>query len=144
MNAVAELIKKQNFKEANELIQNIGLVKFMDGLLEKAYDDESINNYTFVNGWLIEEETYDKHILAINLLFHPLCHIEGAYQSSLYHVKRCMNLSESNDLISLENLLFLNEVPEKVVSDEEAKKVALEILRIDPDHEIAKKYIGNN
>lgn len=76
MNAVAELINKQNFSEANELIQNIGLVKFMNGLLEKAFDDESIDSYTFVKGWLIEEETYDKHILAINLLFHPLCHIE--------------------------------------------------------------------
>lgn len=141
MNAVSLLINEYDYTNATILIQTIGFKSFLNELLESANQEESITHYTFVTGWLTEEETYEKHILAINLLFHPLCHINGAYQSSVYHVRRCIELSEQDDLCSLENLLFLNEVPEKVVSDQEAQKVARAILNIKPHHKLAKQVI---
>ncbi|MFB4211504.1 hypothetical protein ACE1TH_06240 [Shouchella sp. JSM 1781072] len=141
MNAVSLLLKENHYTNANRLIQTIGFESFLNELLESAYQEESINHYTFVTGWLVEEETYEKHMLAINLLFHPLCHVKGAYQASVYHVRRCMYLSQQDDLCSLENLLFLNEVPEKVVSDQEAQKVARAILNIKPHHKLAKQVI---
>lgn len=141
MNAVSLLLKEDQYTNANRLIQTIGFESFLNELLESAYQQESINHYTFVTGWLVEEETYEKHMLAINLLFHPLCHVKGAYQASVYHVRRCMYLSHEDDFYSLENLLFLNEVPEKVVSDQEAHEVALALLNINPHHKLAKKFI---
>ncbi|WP_099300745.1 hypothetical protein [Bacillus sp. Marseille-P3800] len=144
MNAVSLLLKENHYTNANTLIQTIGLENFLNELLESAYQEESIMHYTFVTGWLIEEETYEKHMLAINLLFHPLCHVKGAYQASVYHVKRCMYLSQQDDLYSLENLLFLNEVPDKVVTDQEAKEVALAILNINPHHKLAKQFIQHS
>ncbi|PAF08933.1 hypothetical protein CHH65_12935 [Shouchella clausii] len=143
MKSLNEIIKTFDFEEANRLLSQLSFEGFLNELLQLAYDDESILQYAFVNGWLVQKETYDLHLLAINLLFNPLCHIEGAYRSSLYHVKRCLVLSNNKDLISLENLLFLNEVPDKVVSDEEALEVAKLILEIQSDHEIAQNLIKN-
>jgi len=84
----------------------------------------------FLNYLLIENETSKIHDLAFSLLVNPLSHLEGAYNSALYHALRSIELTNRKDVGSLENLLFLNTIPDKLISDEEAIKICKEILKI--------------
>ncbi|WP_342511682.1 hypothetical protein MKY34_14245 [Sporosarcina sp. FSL K6-1522] len=42
----------------------------------------------------------------------------------------------------MENLLFLNSVPDKVVSDEEARRIAGKIRLIDSKNEVANELLN--
>ncbi len=44
--------------------------------------------------------------------------IEGAYHCALFHAQRAVELTNEQDTLSLEHLLFLNTVPDQLVSDE--------------------------
>ncbi|MEK4564665.1 hypothetical protein MKX54_08355 [Alkalihalobacillus sp. FSL R5-0424] len=90
---------------------------------------------------LSEDETVSLHSLATKLLIHPLCHMEGAYFSALYHVRRSLELTSYQSIEDLEMLLFLSEVPDQVVSIEEATDAANKIIALEPTNQIAKEFM---
>ncbi|MBQ6459758.1 MAG: hypothetical protein IJJ35_09180, partial [Exiguobacterium sp.] len=98
----------------------------------------NLSNYSVLVYLLLDTEDDKLHDLAFQVQSQPLCHIEGAYTSSLYHAQRAVDLTDAADVKRLENLLFLNIVPEKIVSDEQAKSIAKKILVLDPTNEVAK------
>ncbi len=89
-------------------------------------------------------ERAELHGMAFDMLVNPLCYFEGAYYAALYHAKRCVELTNQQDVGYLTNLLFLHDVPDHVVSTEEASDVTKKILSLDPNNEIAKEFMDEN
>ncbi|RFA31963.1 hypothetical protein CAI16_19450 [Virgibacillus dokdonensis] len=113
-------------------------------MIDIAFHNSSITNYTFVMSLIIEDEKVEFHGIAFDMLVNPLCHIDGAYYTALYHAKRCVELTNQQDVGYLTNLLFLHDVPETVVSEKEAFNVAKKILTLDPNNEIANEFMSEN
>lgn len=67
--------------------------------------------------------------------------MEGAYFSALYHVRRSLELTSYQSIEDLEMLLFLSEVPDQVVSIEEATDAANKIIALEPTNQIAKEFM---
>ncbi|SDD12782.1 hypothetical protein SAMN05421663_1075 [Terribacillus halophilus] len=113
-------------------------------LTEITFSEPSIASYTFILHLLCRDEKARLHEIAFELLVHPLCHIQGAYFSALHHARRCIVLADQEELADyLSYLLFLHEVPDKVISKQEAFATANRILELDPYNEAAKSYFTN-
>ncbi|ADC52388.1 hypothetical protein BpOF4_21964 (plasmid) [Alkalihalophilus pseudofirmus OF4] len=125
------------YSEAKEIFENTEYQIFYDNLLDITFNNQNISNYTFVVYLLLEENHERLHDLAYILLSQPLCHMEGAYASSVFHARTAVKLNGFKEVRYMENILFLNTIPDCVVSDEEAKDISEKILSIDPNHEIA-------
>ncbi|MFJ7647352.1 hypothetical protein ACIQ1H_07380 [Lysinibacillus sp. NPDC097279] len=136
-----QLILSVNFKEAEKVYYNIDFDQFQNELISIAYDNSNLINYTFLHYLLMKEESAKLHNLAFSLFVNALTHIEGAYHCALYHAQRAVELTNEQDAGDLENLLFLNIVPDKLVSDQKAIEICHKILALDPANKIAKSSL---
>ncbi len=130
------------FLEARKLVDKISLVELDNLLFSIGYDDGSITAYAFACFLLQEHETKQWHLLASGILSTALCHLEGAYQTSLYHARRAIDLCPE-DIFLKENLLFFNIIPEKLIADSKAIEIAQEILKVIPDSKAALAALKN-
>ena len=142
MQRLEKYVHLGDFDKAKDLYKHMDFHTFHDNLLEIAFDNRKITNYSFVVSLLSANECARLHHLAYLLLSQPLCHIEEAYISALYHAKKAVELTDEKDISLLENLLFLNIVPDKVVSDEEARRIAGKIRLIDSENEVANELLN--
>lgn len=142
MQGLEKYINSGDFDKAQDLYKHMDFHTFHANLLEIAFDNSEITNYTFIVSLLSADKCARLHDLAYLLLSQPLCHIEGAYVSALYHAKKAVELTNEQDITLLENLLFLNSVPDKVVSDEEARRIAGKIRLIDSKNEVANELLN--
>lgn len=144
-NNFKEFILEGKFYEAKNFARNLSLEELDGELTEIAFDKPSMSIYTFVIGLIVEEEKIELHEIAFDMLVNPLCHIEGAYYAALYHARRCIEMADQNELAEyLSYLLFLHDVPEKVVSEDEALATAKRILELDSNNEVAKEFLSGN
>lgn len=130
------------FLETRSLLNELSQKDLEDLLFVMGCDEGSITVYAFVCFLIRENETVQLHLLASKLLNIAFCHLEGAYQSSLYHTLRAIELCP-DDIALKEALLFFNIIPEKIISNEKAKKIAQEILQIKPDSAPALDMLVN-
>lgn len=135
-----KLIISLNFTEAKALVDSLNKVDLENYMLELCYESENIIYYSFVFDMLKSKETSFIHYIASIILSQPLCHIEGAYQAAFYHAKKAVELDE-DDIELKEYLLFFNDIPDKLLSNQEAKTLAEEIINLNPKSEVAKQYI---
>lgn len=135
-----KLIISLNFTEAKALVDSLNKVELENYMLELCYESENILYYSFVFDMLKSKETSFIHYIASIILSQPLCHIEGAYQAAFYHAKKAVELDE-DDIELKEYLLFFNDIPDKLLSNQEAKTLAEEIINLNPKSEVAKQYI---
>ena len=133
------LLKNKICKLENMLLQ-ANIKNFKNLLIEIAFETENITIYSIVCMLLIKKETVELHQLAIDLLVHPLCIINGAASAALYHARKAIELSPNNPMLK-ESLLFFHNVPEKLVSTEEAISTAREILNMQPNNQCAKLFL---
>lgn len=136
------LILSGQFDQVRAIYFNTNFEEFTNELLAQAFENESLSNYSVIVYLLLESEDEKLHDLAYQILSQPLCHIEGAYASSLYHAQKAVELTHYTNVQRLENLLFLNIVPEKIVSDAQAKSIAKQILTLDPTNKVAKETLN--
>lgn len=136
------LILAFKFIDAEELYHTNDLQHFHDELISSAYENGNMINYTFLHYLLMKEESAELHNLVFSLFVNALTHIEGAYHCALYHVQRAVELTNEQDTFSLEHLLFLNIVPDKLVSDEQAIEICHKILALDPSNKTAKSSLN--
>lgn len=136
-----DLITSAAFEEAEKLFKSNSFEDFSEEILYVTYENGSITNYSFINYLLTKKESSDLHDLAFDLLVNPLCHIEGAYHSALYHATRSVDLTKEEDVDSLLQLLFLHSVPDKLISDKQAIAICNKILALDASNKIATKTI---
>ncbi|MDA1525966.1 MULTISPECIES: hypothetical protein [Bacillus cereus group] len=135
------LITSADFEEAEKLFKNNNFEEFSEEILYVTYENSSITKYSFINYLLMKKASSDLHDLAFDLLVNPLCHIEGAYHSALYHAKKSVELTKEENVDSLLQLLFLHSVPDKLISDTKAIEICNKILELDASNEIAKETI---
>lgn len=129
------------FKEAKAIYEQLDFNVFSDVLLEITFDNLRRANYLFVEFLLHEKEQANLHDLAYLLMSQPLCHLDRAYFIAYDHAKRAAELTDYADALVLENLLFLNIVPDQVVGDEEAEEVVQKILAIDARNVVANEWM---
>lgn len=135
------LITSADFEEAEKSFTNNSFKDFSEEMLYVTYENSSITNYSFINYLLMKKESSDLHDLAFDLLVNPLCHIDGAYHSALYHATRSVELTNEENVDSLLQLLFLHSVPGKLISDKKAIAICNKILALDASNKIAKETI---
>lgn len=123
------------YKAAEGICKNMDANSIRDMIMTVAYDTESICVYCFIQ-YMIERTGEASWIeLAIDTMLNPLCFIEGAYSVALFHARELL-LIEAN-VKNLERILFFYNIPEKLVDKEEAKYISKEILKKEPDNDIA-------
>ncbi|HDX9611491.1 TPA: hypothetical protein ROY01_006297 [Bacillus toyonensis] len=136
------LITSANFEEAEKFLKNNIFEDFSEKILYVTYENSSITNYSFINYLLLKKESNNLHNITFNLLVNPLCHMEGAYHSALYHATRSVELTKEENVDSLLQLLFLHSVPDKLISDKKAIAICNKILELDASNKIAKETIN--
>jgi hypothetical protein len=132
-----KLILTGKFLETKYFLNKISKDIFEKIIFEIGCDEDSICAYSFICFLIKNHETIELNCLASRLLNIAFPHLEGSCQTSLYHMKRAIEL-DSSDISLKESLLYFNAIPEKLISDEEAKDIANNIILEDPDSEIAK------
>lgn len=142
-NKIKNLIMAGKFQDAKNELSTIN-EKTLEGiLLNIGYDESNICAYAFVCFLLQRDETVNYHTLASTLMENAFCHLEGAYQVAFYHTCRAIDLCP-DDIDLHETLLFFNDIPEKVITDEEAKEIAQKILQKKPTSEQARRILSQN
>ncbi len=141
-NRLKTLILYGNFLEAKILLDSINFETLRDILFTIGYDNQSICSYGFICFLLMENETVQYHFLASELLNFAFPHLVGGYATSLYHIRRTIELEPHNFELQA-NLLFFNEIPDKLINDEEAEKIARIVLLNQPNNPIALNFISS-
>lgn len=123
------------YKEVEETCKTMDVNSIRDMVMTVAYDTENICIYSFIQ-YMIEKTGKASWIeLAIDVMLNPLCFVEGAYSVALFHARELL-LIEKN-IKNLERIIFFYNIPEKLVDEKEAKCIAKEILKVEPDNEVA-------
>jgi len=73
--------------------------------------------------------------LSVSIMAYVLCRMEGAYAVGIFHARELVLLEKNIDNLIL--LLSFYGLPEHLMNDEEAEKVAKEILSLDINNEEA-------
>ncbi|TKI67729.1 hypothetical protein FC756_12655 [Lysinibacillus mangiferihumi] len=133
-----QLILSANFKDAEAFYHKMDFQQFHNQLISIAYDNRNMINYTFLLYLLMKEESAKLHNLAFSLFVIPLTPIGNPHHCALYHAQRAVELTNEQDTLSLEHLLFLNTVPDQLVSNEKAIDICYKILALDPSNKTAK------
>lgn len=117
-----KICKKMSMKDVRNMVMNI------------AYNTESICVYSFTQYMIHKTERIEWMELAIDVMINPLCFFEGAYSVALFHSREILEVEKSIE--NLERILFFYHIPEKLLSIEEAKEIAEEILKVDPTNKV--------
>lgn len=134
-------LNASDFGNGAAQINEVPLGEREEIILRAAYETESIIVYTFVCYLIETEGNFYYHHTAMELMTHPFSHIEGAYSSAVYHLKRlCEN--DPGNVGYMELILFFWSVPEKLISNDEALDTAKKILEYEPDNPIALEAIA--
>lgn len=137
---VKQLIMSGDFKEAKVLIEKESGDFLKQIILELGFDEESIGAYSFVSHLITINETSDFHYLASELLSTALCHLPDAYSSALFHARRALELNPK-DVSLKEYLLLFHDIPEQLISKEEAKEIARDIVNTMPNSTAARNIL---
>ncbi|MGJ0909514.1 hypothetical protein [Clostridium botulinum] len=125
-NKLKELILKGEFMKVKSIIHNVTKDELEAVLFEIGCDEESICAYSFMCFLMLEDESVEYHCLTSGLLNIAFPYLPGAYETSLYHIRRAIQL-DPEDMELKRTLLFFNEIPEKLVGDKEASIILNEI-----------------
>ena len=137
-----DFIIQGNYKKAEEICHNKDMIKISDAIVAIAYDTSSMSVYSFMRYMIEKTKDISWMELAIEVMIHPLCFIEGAYSIALFHAREILSMQKS--LENLERILFFYNIPEKLICKKEALVIADTILNIQPDNEIALEVRNSN
>lgn len=128
------------YEEIKEICEEMDSMQIRDILLNMAFDTENIGVYGFVQYMSQCSEKKVWMELMVEILMHPLCHLEGAYSMSLFYSREI--LKKYRTVENLERIIFFYKIPEKLVSYEEAKEIAKEIITMEPNNKVALAIIN--
>ena len=138
-NEFMKLVEIGEYENASVLLDSMEEPKIRDYLLMAAFEMENLSILGFGIYMLNKTNSELWRSIVIMLLLHPLCHLEGAYSFAFFYAKEELRLDRSEE--NLTQLLFFNEIPEKLLSNTEALKIAKEVLSMNPDNTVAKDVI---
>lgn len=129
------ILLQGKYKEAEEICKTMDMNSIRDMVMTFAYDTESICIYSFLQYMIGKTRETSWMELAIDVMLNPLCFVEGAYSVALFHARELLLIERS--IKNLERIIFFFNIPEKLVNEEEAKCIAKEILKVEPENEVA-------
>lgn len=142
MNKLTEFLLEGNIAEAVILAEKMNEESLFSNLVEFAFEnEENIIWYTLLNELLLNYQTPSFHYVAAEIFSIALNHNSGSYDIALFHIRKAAELSQYKEVKYLVPFILLNELPEKIVSDTEAKKIAEMILKIDETQSEAKNFL---
>lgn len=130
-----------SFDRVKKLMAEVDFMIFEEAFITAAHRSESVLYYTFIVELMKDEETVNLHDLAFLLLVYPLSDLADAYSAAHYHAKRSVEMTESKEVKSLLQLLFLYAIPEPVLSHREAYMTAKAIVTLDPQNKVARELL---
>jgi tetratricopeptide (TPR) repeat protein len=140
-NSIKSLVLRGEFIEAQKLAPTLD-TELQEMLFRIGDRERSLCAYAYVWSLLFKAETAELHIFAANLLLVSYAYwLEGSYQTAAYHARRAAQLNPDN-LSYAGYLLFLNKVPSKPISDDEAYSAAQSILEKEPSNPLALAVVA--
>lgn len=128
-------ILRGNYEAAEKLCKTIDDSTIRELLIANAYDTENISIYSFIRYMIEKTRRTNWMELAIEVMTNPLCFLEGAYSIALFHAKELLEIDRN--VANLERMIFFHNIPERLVDEKEAIFISEEILRAEPDDEVA-------
>lgn len=128
-------MEQGKYIELEMICRELDTFELRDVILNIAYETESISVYGFIVYMIQKREKTEWIKLAIDVLINPLCFIEGAYSIALFHARELLGYDRNVE--NLERILFFYNIPEKLIDDVEAYRIAEEILSMEPDNKVA-------
>lgn len=132
---IKKCLLQGKYAEAKKMCFSIDQQTVRDMLMKIAYDTENISVYSFIQYMIKETNSIFWIELAIDVMINPLCFIEGAYSVALFYSREM--LSKDKNIKNLERMLFFYNIPEKLVDEGEAEFIVGEILKIEPNNQVA-------
>ena len=124
-----------NYEEANKKIVNINKQEIYEIIWNMADVTESFTFYGFSQYMYKKTENVIWLNLSASLLSFTFCCVEGAYAVGIFHAREAVGIEKN--LENLVTLLSFYGLPEHLMDDEEAEKVAKEILALDTNNKEA-------
>ncbi|WP_310602848.1 hypothetical protein [Anaerosporobacter sp.] len=140
MENLLEYILEGEFEIAKAICIGIPNEELEKKLDKFAFDSEDVSVYFFVVYLISENDNGILHYIAFELLASAYSFISGAYYLAYNHLRRACIL-EPNNYQYKESMLLFYDVPEKIVSKEQAKKIAKEVLEKMPDSQVARNVL---
>ena len=135
---IIQLIYDMDFYNAKILFDELDNAEKSDLIIMEACTSNNIMIIGFVYFLLSKEKSCFNHELAAKVLIQ-MCWIDGAYNLAYLHACEMLKLEPS--IKNKEFILFFYNIPEKIISYEYAKELAEDIIRHDPDNEVALSVI---
>ncbi len=129
-----------DFYKAKILVKHLTIKKLDEILFKLTYHGKSIAPYGFIWFLINENENAEYHSIASVLLSNGINYLPNAYNLALFHARRAVNLSPKN-IGHKQFLLFFYNLPERLISESEALKIAKDVLKKYPDDRIALDVI---
>lgn len=140
-----DLIKRHvlngEFESVKRLKSESDFMEFEEHYISSAHEAESVMFYTCILDMIKDGETAEMHDLAFLLLVYPLSDLEGALDSAYYHAEASIKLTEGKEVKSLLQMLLLHAIPEPVISDKKAFDISKQILKLDPNNNVARNIL---
>lgn len=114
--------------------------RLYDELIELGFDTENMNVYYFIK-YMISNSNFKKdmlHIIASEILSTAFSHIDNIYFLALDHARKAIEINPIN-LEYKKAILFFYGMSDEVLPKDEAIRIASEILKYEPNDEIARK-----
>lgn len=135
-----EYLNNAEFAKAETLLGKSIQPKIKDILLTYSCESESIIGFGFALYMFDKTNDYFWCDCIISLLLNPLCFIEGAYQLAYHYAKLMLSHNRSEE--NLVQILFFNEIPEKLLAKANAIKIAEEVISLNPNNETARNALN--
>ena len=136
---IVRLINCGKYEECENICQNLNFPEIKDYFLKQAYVTSSFSLYSFVVYMVTKTDDNRWHDLALSLVIGPLCFIEGAYSIGLFHARQLVK--KDFCVKNLVQVLFFYTIPEKLINKDEALEIANQVLKLDPNNQVALQII---
>ncbi len=138
-NDLSTLINNLDYYNAYDIFIKLSYQQKQNQMVSIACYSDNIKIIGFMSFVLQKSPSYENHSVML-LVLKQMCWIKGAYDVALFHAMEMHRISPT--ITSKLDLLFFWTIPEKLISDDFALKLAEEILTEDPSCIMAKKIFN--
>lgn len=135
---IITMIHNADFYGALSFLNQLSEAQKRDVILNEASVTDDISILGFVEFLVSQDNSYNNHSLAAEA-YMQMCFIEGAYNLAMFHAWEMHKIKP--DVETKKFLLFFYGIPERLLPLENARQIAEEILRSDPDYEPALEIV---
>lgn len=134
-------IRNGKFYEAKKILELSNLEQLYTILMDLGFEKNTdFSPYFFVLELIFDNESDFLHSTAAALLGNPFCWMPGAYNIAKRHTQKAIELAPNNTLYK-KRMLWFYEIPERLITLEEAVDYAKEVLEVFPKDSAALRIM---